>query len=174
MDEQTLDIFSAARTRRDVARIREALAEVRAGDIARVIVRSPRYGLYAVEGPVRMGVGGQPIVGDVILATSAEIQRIELGIPAPEVDPDAEVVDPASLSHGTPVRATFHTPTHGVFAVTAPVTSGNDAFLLAGSWIIADGGAIAPRVARIERLDDLTVHEGNVPPLRSVLVDAEL
>ncbi|PVW05187.1 hypothetical protein DEA06_05355 [Microbacterium sp. Gd 4-13] len=174
MDAQTLDIFSAARARRDVARIREALAEVRSGDVARVIVRSPRYGLYAVEGPVRIGVGGQPIVGDVILATSSEIQRIELAVAAPEADADAEVVDPGSLSHGTPVRATFQTPTHGVFAVTGPVTSGNDDFLLVGSWIVADGGAIAPRVVSIERLEGLDLHEGNVPPLRSVLVDAEV
>ena len=80
MDESTLDIFSAARARRDVGRIREAAAEVKAGDIARVLVRSPRYGLYAIEGAVRIGVGGQPLVGDVILAPSAEIQRIDLEI----------------------------------------------------------------------------------------------
>ena len=65
MDENALDIFSTARARRDVARIREALAEVKAGDVARVIVRSPRYGLYALEGTVRIGVGGQPLVGVV-------------------------------------------------------------------------------------------------------------
>jgi len=84
MDENALDIFSTARARRDVARIREALAEVKAGDVARVIVRSPRYGLYALEGTVRIGVGGQPLVGDVILATSSEIQRIDLGIEPPQ------------------------------------------------------------------------------------------
>jgi len=171
MDERTLDIFTSARTRRDVARIREALAEVSEGDIARVIVRSPRYGLYAVEGPVRIGVGGQPVVGDVILATSAEIQRIELGVPAPESSTDT--VDPSTLTHGTPVRVTFHTPTHGLFALTGPVTQGDDAFLLVGSWIAADDGKIAPRVQGLQRLDDLDLHEANVPPSRSVLVDAE-
>lgn len=172
MDDQTLDIFSAARARRDVARIREALAEVTAGDVARVTVRSPRYGLYAVEGPVRIGVGGQPLVGDVILATTSEVQRIDVGVPHPEPALGADVVDPASLTHGTPVRVTFTTPTQSRFAVTGPVTAGNDRFLLVGSWIVADAGTIAPRVMSIEVLHDLDLHEANVPPLRSVLVDA--
>ncbi|MCG7418179.1 hypothetical protein MHY30_11755 [Microbacterium sp. ACRRU] len=173
MDEQTLDIFSAARARRDVGRIREAVAEVKAGDIARVLVRSPRYGLYAIEGTVRIGVGGQPLVGDVILATSAEIQRIDLGIPAPTPALSADVVDPSTLPHGTPVRVTFVTPTHQTFAVTGPITAGNDRFLLVGSWIVADDRTIAPRVVSIERLDDVDLHEVNVPPLRSVLADAD-
>ncbi|SIR94745.1 hypothetical protein [Microbacterium sp. RURRCA19A] len=173
MDESTLDIFSAARARRDVGRIREAVAEVKAGDIARVLVRSPRYGLYAIEGAVRIGVGGQPLVGDVILATSAEIQRIDLGIAAPEPALSADVVDPSTLPHGTPVRVTFVTPTAATFAVTGPITAGNDRFLLVGSWIVSDDRAIAPRVVSIERLDDVDLHEVNVPPLRSVLVDAD-
>lgn len=173
MDEQTLDIFSAARARRDVAGIRDALSRVTAGDIARVLVRSPRYGLYALEGTVRIGVGGQPLVGDVILATSSEIQRIDLGIDAPAPALSADVVDPSTLPHGTPVRVTFATPTHNTFAVTGPITAGNDRFLLVGSWIVADDRVIAPRVLSIERLDDIDLHEVNVPPLRSVLVDAE-
>ncbi|KEP74920.1 hypothetical protein HR12_02215 [Microbacterium sp. SUBG005] len=144
MDEKALDIFSAARARRDVGRIREALAEVKAGDVARVIVRSPRYGLYALEGTVRIGVGGQPLVGDVILATSSEIQRIDLGIEAPQPALEADVVDPSTLPHGTPVRVTFLTPTHQTFALTGPITAGNDRFLLVGSWIVADDRAIAP------------------------------
>lgn len=173
MDENALDIFSAARARRDVGRIREALAEVKAGDIARVIVRSPRYGLYALEGTVRIGVGGQPLVGDVILATSAEIQRIDLGIETPQPALEADVVDPSTLPHGTPVRVTFLTPTHQTFALTGPITAGNDRFLLVGSWIVADGHTIAPRVQSTERLDDVDLHEVNVPPLRSVLADAD-
>jgi len=159
MDEKALDIFSAARARRDVGRIREALAEVKAGDVARVIVRSPRYGLYALEGTVRIGVGGQPLVGDVILATSAEIQRIDLGIEAPQPALEADVVDPST--------------THQTFALTGPITAGNDRFLLVGSWIVADDRVIAPRVQSIERLDDVDLHEVNVPPLRSVLADAD-
>ncbi len=141
MDEKALDIFSAARARRDVARIREALAEVSAGDVARVIVRSPRYGLYALEGTVRIGVGGQPLVGDVILATSSEIQRIDLGIEPPQPALEADVVDPSTLPHGTPVRVTFLTPTHQTFALTGPITAGNDRSC---SWAAGSSPTTAP------------------------------
>ncbi|MFG6446239.1 hypothetical protein ACFXP7_13075 [Microbacterium sp. P06] len=173
MDTQIVEHLSAARVRRDVQNIRDALSELSAGDVARAVIRSPRYGLYVVDGTVRTGVGNQLMLADVILGTGSEIQRIYPSIPevVPTFDPEVGgALD--GLGHGDLVRVTFATPAHGAFAITGPLTAGNDDFLLVGSWIVSAAGSVVPRVAAVERFPEVETHAANVPPLRSAIVEA--
>lgn len=167
MSSLILEALAAPPARRDVASIRHALAEVVVGDTVRVLVRSPRYGLYNIEGIVRQAVGGELIVADVFLGTGVEIQSIAL---APEA---AEADGPRSaelLQHGDPVRVTFSTPTLGSFTITGPLTAGGrDAFLLVGSWIVTDGVEVGRHVDRVERLTGLALHPKHVPGRRSAV-----
>ena len=169
MDQQILEYLAAGRLRRDVQGLREAVARISAGDHVRVFVRSPRYGLYVVDGQVRIGAGGQPMVADIILGTSYEIQRIDEAVPVPGGAPEP-ISDPAALEHGPVARATFATPAHGVFQITGPLTAGQDPFLLIGSWIVLDGGLPTSRVVRMENLD-AEIHPANIPPRRSSMED---
>jgi hypothetical protein len=170
MSSAILEALSAAPARRDVASIRGALAEVAIGDSVRVLVRSPRYGLYGIEGVVRQAVGGELVVADVFLNTGTEIQSIALA-PEPEAGADGDrSVD--GLAHGDPVRVTFSTPTIGSFTVTGPLTAGGrDPYLLVGSWIVAEDASAARHVDRIERLSDVALHVKHVPGHRSAAVE---
>lgn len=165
MDQQILEYLAVGRLRRDVQGLREAVARISAGDHVRVFVRSPRYGLYVVDGQVRIGAGGQPMVADIILGTSSEIQRIDEALPV-RGGPPEPIADPAALEHGTVACVTFAAPTHGAFQVTGPLTGGQDPFLLVGSWIVLDGGLPAPRVVRMQNLD-AEIHPANIPPRRT-------
>ncbi|PPG52132.1 MULTISPECIES: hypothetical protein [unclassified Rathayibacter] len=167
MSSPILDALSAPPARRDVASIRGALAEVAIGDSVRVLVRSPRYGLYGIEGVVRQAVGGELVVADVFLGTGTEIQSIAL---APDADEVGGERSAEGLEHGDPVRVAFSTPALGSFTITGPLTAGGrDGFLLVGSWIAADGGEPGRHVDRIERLTDVGVHEKHVPGRRSAV-----
>ena len=160
---QILDALASAPARRDVQSIRGALAEIGVGDDVRMLIRSPRYGLYGIEGVVGRAVGGELVVADVFLGTGTEVQSLALAA-APEASAGERSVE--GLQHGDPVRVTFSTPTLGTFAVSGPLTAGQDELLLVGSWIVANGGQVAPRVESIERLE-LTVHTAHVPAPRA-------
>ncbi|MWV50944.1 hypothetical protein GRS96_16860 [Rathayibacter sp. VKM Ac-2803] len=169
MRSPILDALSAPPARREMQSIRGALAEIVVGDTARVLVRSPRYGLYGIEGVVRRAVGGELVVADVFLSTATEIQSIAL---AGDSSDEAGETDRSAdgLSHGDPVRVTFSTPTIGSFTVTGPLTAGGrDGFLLVGSWIVTDGAEVGRHVDRIERLTDLDLHVKHVPGHRSAV-----
>lgn len=167
MSSQILEALSAPPARRDVASIRGALAEVALGDSVRVLVRSPRYGLYGIEGVVRQAVGGELVVADVFLSAGTEIQSIAL---APEPVAAAGDRSVGGLVHGDAVRATFSTPTTGEFTLTGPLTAGGrDTFLLVGSWIVADGSEAGRHLDRVERLTEPAVHEKHVPGQRSAV-----
>ncbi|QHC56324.1 hypothetical protein [Rathayibacter tanaceti] len=167
MSSPILDALSAPPARRDVASIRGALAEIAIGDSVRVLVRSPRYGLYGIEGVVRQAVGGELVVADVFLGTGSEIQSIALAPEAEEVGGSRSV---EGLQHGDPVRAAFSTPTLGSFTITGPLTAGGrDAFLLVGSWIVSDASEPGRHVDRVERLAEFSIHEKHVPGHRSAV-----
>ncbi|MBF4617804.1 hypothetical protein ITJ44_06905 [Clavibacter sp. VKM Ac-2873] len=160
-----LDQLTTGRSRRDVQAIRDALSELSPGDPVRVVIRSPRYGLHAVDGTVRTGANGQLSVADTALGAAGEIQALS---PRVEDDGAGEPELPASvagLAHGTPVRVTFDEPAYGAFHVTGPLSAGDDAFLLVGNWIVVDGERFAPRVVGVE-VADVEVHPANVPPKR--------
>jgi hypothetical protein len=166
MDRQMLDQLTTGRSRRDVQAIRDTLSSLAPGDPVRVVIRSPRYGLYAVDGTVRTGANGQLCVADTALGAAGEIQGLSLrdadeSAPGPELPSSVE-----GLAHGTPVRVTFDEPAYCAFQVTGPLSAGDDAFLLVGNWIVVDGDRFARRVAGVEVAGDLEVHPANVPPKR--------
>ncbi|MGJ1429558.1 hypothetical protein ACR8AL_15685 [Clavibacter sepedonicus] len=172
MDRQMLDQLSTGRSRRDVQAIREALSALTAGDLVSVVIRSPRYGLHSVDGPVRVGSNGQLVVADTALGAAGEIQSVSIrsgdDMPPQGGLPDSVV----GLGHGTVARVTFDEPAYGAFHVTGPLTAGDDAFLLVSNWIVVNGDAFAPRVVSVEVADDLDVHPANVPPRRPSVEDA--
>ena len=147
--------------------IRDAVAALSPGDVGRVVVFEPRYGMYIVDGVVRHGAGGQPMIANVFLGTGGEIQRI---YPSTTIsDPSDPGTNTQGLGHGSTARVTFTSHPYGVFQVTGPITSGDDRFLMIGPWIVCDGETIAPRVVTIERFDEVLIHPANVPPLRSTI-----
>ncbi|MBF4461553.1 MULTISPECIES: hypothetical protein [unclassified Rathayibacter] len=161
------DALSAPPARRDVAAIRAALAEIGVGDSVRVLVRSPRYGLYGIEGVARQAVGGELVAADVFLGTGAEVQSIALAPEATEADGPRSA---EGLQHGDAVRVTFSTPALGPFTITGPLTAGGrDAFLLVGSWVVTEGAKVGRHVDRVERLTELTLHPKHVPGHRSAV-----
>lgn len=169
MDDQILELFAVGPLRRDVKALRQAAAEVSAGDPVRVTVRSPRHGLYLVDGTARSGVGGQLMVADVFLGPSSEIQRIDASEPVVAPVAPAPAGSASDYAHGDLVEVTFASDAHGPFTVIGPLTAGADRFLQVGGWIVFDGELVAPRVASIEKLDQAEVHPGNVPPVRRPL-----
>ncbi|MBM7412728.1 hypothetical protein JOE38_002551 [Clavibacter michiganensis] len=166
MDRQMLDQLSTGRSRRDVQAIRDALSALSPGDAVRVVIRSPRYGLYAVDGAVRTGANGQMSVADTSLSAAGEIQGISVSHEDESATRPELPSSTAGLAHGAAVRVTFDEPAYGPFHVTGPLTAGDDAFLLVGSWIVVDGDRFAPRVVGVEVAGDLDVHPANVPPTR--------
>ncbi len=172
MDRQMLDQLSTGRSRRDVQAIRDALSALSPGDPVSVVIRSPRYGLYAVDGSVRVASNGQMVVADTALGAAGEIQALSVR-PGDDVPPQGGLPGSvADLHHGTVARVTFDEPAYGAFHVTGPLTAGDDAFLLVGRWIVGHGDAFAPRVVSVEVASDLDVHPANVPPRRPSVDDA--
>lgn len=169
MDDQILELFAVGPLRRDVKALRQAIADLRTGDPVRVTVRSPRHGLYVIGGAVRTGVGGQQMVGDVFLGPSSEIQRIDVAQPIELPAEAAPAGSGADHAHGDLVRVTFASDAHGAFEITGPLTAGSDRYLLVGGWIVFDDGLVAPRVARVEKLDQVEMHPANVPAVRRPL-----
>jgi hypothetical protein len=166
VDRQMLDQLSTGRSRRDVQAIRDALSAVSPGDGVSVVIRSPRYGLYAVDGTVRTGANGQLCVADTSLSAAGEIQGLSVTAEDEDATPPELPSSTAGLVHGAAVRVTFDEPAYGAFHVTGPLTAGDDAFLLVGNWIVVDGDRFAPRVVGVEVAGDLDVHPANVPPKR--------
>ncbi|WP_445337792.1 hypothetical protein [Clavibacter sp. CFBP 8614] len=166
MDRQTLDQLTTGRSRRDVQAIRDALSALSPGDLVRVVTRSPRYGLYVVDGEVRTGANGQMSVADTALGAAGEIQGISVRAEDASASAPALPSSVSGLAHGTAVRVTFDEPAYGAFQVTGPLTAGDDAFLLVGNWIVVDGDRFAPRVVGVEVAADVEVHPANVPPKR--------
>ncbi|OUE24468.1 hypothetical protein BFL37_11190 [Clavibacter michiganensis] len=161
-----LDQLSTGRSRRDVQAIRDTLSALSPGGVVSVVIRSPRYGLYAVDGAVRTGANGQLSVADTSLSAAGEIQGLAPRAADEGATPTELPSSVAGLAHGVAVRVTFDEPAYGPFHVTGPLTAGDDAFLLVGNWIVVDGDRFAPRVVGVEVADDLEVHPANVPPKR--------
>ncbi|MFD2340089.1 hypothetical protein ACFSM7_07140 [Clavibacter michiganensis subsp. tessellarius] len=171
-DRQTLDQLTTGRSRRDVQAIRDALSSVSPGDVVRVVIRSPRYGLHAVDGTVRTGANGQMSVADTALGAAGEIQGLSVTAEAESATEPELPSSVSGLAHGAAVRVTFDEPAYGPFHVTGPLSAGDDAFLLVGNWIVVDGDRFAPRVVGVEVVGDVEVHPANIPPRRPSVEDS--
>jgi hypothetical protein len=141
--------------RRNLQQLREALATVTPGVVARAAFKSERYGVFVVEGLVRQGIGGDLGIGGHFLGSVARVDGdlIGLSVDAAErenLTPDRHVA-PGELAHGDIASVYMRHDVHGLIVLTGSVTeSDHDRFRLIGSWIVTDGNGFAPRVEAVE------------------------
>lgn len=173
----THDALTALTTlpaRRSPQELHATLAGIAPGHPVRAVFKSDRHGVFAVDGALRTGIGGDLGVGAYTLGNSRRVEGDLVRIVALDAAPEAPADTPvASLEHGDLVRAHLHHDVLGPLALTGVVTeSDHDRFALVGGWVITDAGRHAPRVVAVERLFAAADHDLAVPRRRPRRDDA--
>lgn len=176
---------------RDVSGMKLALARLTGGDHLSALLASDRYGAYLVEGVLyenaitqELYLGGDLIAGRVQKekgrdgSEQQDIRRptnlLKALRPIPASDTLGAPGELDELEHGDLVVATLTSSGYGTFRMAALVTTGEtDDFLLAGRWIIRQGGSLAKRADSVELIDKRGTHPLSVPAIRVAIVDEE-
>jgi hypothetical protein len=152
-----LDVITSLPPRRALQDLRDALTGLSSGDPVRAVFKSDRYGVFAIEGVARTGIGGDLGVGGHLLGSPTRVEgdllHLTTLVEPPALPADDTGVAASDLAHGDVATAYLHHDAHGLIALTGVVTeSDHDLFGLVGSWIVTHDGAFAPRVALAQRL----------------------
>jgi hypothetical protein len=153
--DDALLFLTSLPARRNLQQLREALATVSPGVVARAAFKSERYGVFVVEGRVRQGIGGDLGIGGHFLGSAARVDGDLIGLTVDVTERDTPPTDrhtaPTELAHGDIASAYMRHDVHGLIVLTGAVTeSDHDRFRLIGSWILTRDDSFAPRVEAIE------------------------
>lgn len=153
--DDALLLLTGLPARRNLAQLREAMAAVTPGVLARAAFKSDRYGVFVVEGIVRQGIGGDLAIGGHLLGSAARVDgdliSLSTDVTARETPETERHTAPTELAHGDIASAYMRHDVHGLIVLTGAVTeSDHDRFRLIGSWIVTDADGFAPRVEAVE------------------------
>lgn len=123
--------------RRDVISLKEQLATVAPETLIAAKFQNDRYGVFIVEGTVRLTSAGELSIAGHFLGSAEEPNSSLISVRMLDALPlrSASGKDPAA--HGAVVRALFANPWHGQFFITgvvveAPILGGKTL----GSWFL--------------------------------------
>lgn len=178
-----MDIFIKGPSKRDVAGMKAAFAQVQDKEVVSVLFKNARYGNFLVTGAAHLTVLDDLMVGGLNAAAAAKEAKSADGTPVRQRQPDTEVrAFPAefegeftptplaaeSIGHGDLVVAAFAQEPYGDFVITGVVTAAenDDDYLMVGPWILYTGKEAAPRLSGVQLVAAAGDHQAPVPSRR--------
>ena len=170
--------------KRGVKLLTDRIGSLGADDHITATFFSERYGVFVMTGSAALSTTvGMRAVGGQFIEQGGKpdktLQLLEL-LEEPSVIAADDTADLAAavsaLSHGDLVRAQFTHRSYGDFTISGPaVWSVPGAAFLIGGWLVASGGAAAPRLVSLATIAAAGSHPVGVPAsITRVGEDADL
>lgn len=181
-----MDTFIKGPSKRNVAGMKAAFAQVAESDVISVLFKNKRFGNFLITGAAHLTVLDDLMVGGLNAAAAAKDVKNADGGTDKLRQPDAGVREfpaefegefaptPTSaeeLKHGDLVVASFSQSPYGDFVITGVVTEAenDDTYLMVGPWILRSAEGTAPRLGGVQLVAAAGTHVAPVPTKRGLV-----
>lgn len=185
-DGEVVDTFIKGPSKRDVAGMKAAFAQVAESDVISVLFKNKRFGNFLITGAAHLTVLDDLMVGGLNAAAAAKEAKSADGGKEKLRQPDAGVrafpavfegdfaptpTSAGELGHGDLIVASFNQSPYGDFVITGVVTAAenDEKYLMVGPWILNSQDGSAPRLGGVQLIAAAGTHVAPVPTKRGLV-----